>query len=142
MIRLLTTVMTAGLVVWAANHFAETVDSGPWRAPAAAVRDGFAEALRQVASPQNVEDGAPRSAPEGQPARVAEVPVHVSGPDPPPALPVEEPRIEIRPLDRSTDTVVEPLVEKKIAPLTRSEAETIRLRLERVMQLARAAGGG
>jgi hypothetical protein len=120
MIRLLTTVVTAGLVVWAANHFAETVDSGPWRAPAAAVRDGFAEALRQVASPQKIEDGAPRSAAESQPARVVEVPVQVSGPNPPPALPVE----------------------KKIAPLTRSEAEVVRRRLERVMQLARTAGGG
>jgi len=120
MIRLLTTVVTAGLVVWAANHFAETVDSGPWRAPAAAVRDGFAEALRQVASPQKIEDGAPRSAAESRPARVVEVPVPVSGPDP----------------------AAEPPVEKKIAPLTRSETEAIRCRLERVMQLARAAGGG
>lgn len=137
MIRLLTTVVTAGLVVWAANHFAETVDPGSWGPPAAAVRDGFAEALREVVSPQDVEDGAPRSTPEAEPAQAAEVPVQASGPEPPPAVPVEEPRIEIRRVDPSADTEVE----KEIAPLTRSEAEAIRCRLERVMQLARAAGG-
>ncbi len=120
--RLLATLATAGLVVWGANQAAQHVDPELWRAPAAAVREGLAQALEE-----------PRPAPakpqrEPDPEPDASATPEVSHPQPPARAPFV---VEHVPAARGLKTAVEP------APLTREEAERIRYRLERVMQLAR-----
>ncbi len=131
MMRLLATLATAALVVWAANQAAERVDPELWRAPAAAARAGLIQAVAETttALPERERE------PDPEPRTPAEVSAAVP--------PVRTPFIaEHVPSARGMKQPVEPAPEVAVnsvpAPLTRAEAERIRGRLERVMQLAHA----
>ncbi len=122
MMRLLATLATAALVVWAANQAAERVDPELWRAPAAAARDSLVQALAEMktAPPERERE------PDPEPPTPAEVSDSVP--------PVRTPFVaEHVPSARGAPEVA---VNSVSAPLTRAEAERIRGRLERGMQLA------
>lgn len=121
MMRLLATLATAALVVWAANQVAERVDPELWRAPAAAARDSLVQALAETKTPSSEREREPDPEPP--------TPAEVSNSVPPVRTPFVA---EYVPSARRVKQPVEP------APLTRAEAERIRGRLERVMQLAHA----
>ncbi len=124
MMRLLATLATAGLVVWAANQAAERVDPELWRAPAAAARDSLVQSLAETKT----------APPESERAPDPEPPTPAEGSDSVP--PVRTPFIaEHVPSARGAPEVA---VNSVPAPLTRAEAERILGRLERVMQLAHA----
>ena len=130
--RLLATLATAALIVWAANQAAERVDPELWRAPAAAVREGLAQALVEPSPAPS--EGEPKYEPDPEPPS----PVETSQPKPPTRVPFVAERV---PTARVVNTPVESMREGETGPepvpLTRDEAERIRNRLERVMQLAR-----
>lgn len=121
MMRLLATLATAALVVWAANQVAERVDPELWRAPAAAARDSLVQALAETKTPSPEREREPDPEPP--------TPAEVSNSVPPVRTPFVA---EYVPSARRVKQPVEPV------PLTRAEAERIRGRLERVMQLAHA----
>ncbi len=129
MMRLLATLGTAALVVWGANQAAERVDPELWRAPAAAARDGLIQALAETKTALPEREREPNPEPP-TPAEVSDA-----------VPPVRTPFIaEHVPSARGVKEPVEPALEVAVnsapAPLTRAEAERIRDRLERVMQLA------
>ncbi len=131
MMRLLATLATAGLVVWAANQAAERVDPELWRAPAAAARDSLVQALAetQTAPPER----------EREPDPEPPTPAEVSDSVPPVRTPfVAEYVPSAREVKHSVEPALEAAVNSVPAPLTRAEVERIRGRLERVMQLAHA----
>ena len=131
MMRLLATLATAGLVVWAANQAAERVDPELWRAPAAAARDSLVQALAETktALPER----------EREPDPEPPTPAEVSNSVPPLRTPFVA---EYVPSARRVKQPLEPAPEVAVnsvpVPLTRAQAERIRGRLERVMQLAHA----
>ncbi len=133
--RLLATLATAALVVWGANRAAERIDPELWRAPAVAVREGLAQAVREVAEsdPAQALPAPSESAAETEPADPA--PPGGRHPEPPPTVTAPEPATA------QVKTPVEPSSEQEstlvVVALTPEEAEAIRSRLERVMQLAR-----
>ncbi len=68
--RLLATLATAALVVWAANQAVERVDPELWRAPAAAVREGLAQALVEPSPAPS--ESEPKPEPDPEPPTPAE----------------------------------------------------------------------
>ena len=139
--RLLTTLAAAAFVVWAAHHCAETLGPELWRAPVAAVREGLAEAVRNVAESDAEEASVARPRVELQTEQPDADLAQGSDPEPSHAVPaVAEPSLETSETEAPPELLPEAVSATAVAPLTRDEAERIRCRLERVMQLASAGG--
>jgi hypothetical protein len=139
--RLLTTLATAAFVVWVANRFAENVGPELWQAPVVAVREGLAEAVRNVAESDAEEASVARPRVELQTEQLDADLAQGSDPEPSHAVPaVAEPSLETSETEAPPELPPDAVSASVVAPLTRDEAERIRCRLERVMQLASAGG--